>query len=139
VFMEKCSIEELLPQVPPFVMVDQLTQYESGSAETMFEIKEDNVMVKDGILTISGLMENVAQTSAARIGYYYKFVLRQPVKVGYIGAVRGMKVLRFPAVGETIRTRISVIAEAFGMVAFAASIIDATGAEIARADMKTAI
>ncbi len=137
--MEKCSIEELLPQKPPFVMVDSLTQYETERAETMFEIKEDNVMVKDGILTISGLMENVAQTSAARIGYYYKYVLRQPVKVGYIGAVRGMKVMRFPAVGETIRTRISVIAEAFGMVAFAATVVDASGVEIARADMKTAI
>ncbi len=137
--MEKCTIDELLPQKPPFVMVDQLTQYEQGSAETLFEIREDNVMVKDGILTTSGLMENVAQTSAARIGYYYKYVLRQPVKVGYIGAVRGMKVMRFPTVGETIRTRISVIAEAFGMVAFAASITDASGVEIARADMKTAI
>lgn len=137
--MENCTIEELLPQQPPFVMVDKLTEYETGSAETLFEIREDNVMVKDGILTTSGLMENVAQTSAARIGYYYKYILRQPVKVGYIGAVRGMKVMRFPAVGETIRTRISVIAEAFGMVAFAASIIDATGTEIARADMKTAI
>lgn len=137
--MENCTIEELLPQQPPFVMVDKLTEYETGSAETLFEIREDNVMVKDGILTTSGLMENVAQTSAARIGYYYKFILRQPVKVGYIGAVRGMKVMRFPAVGETIRTRISIIAEAFGMVAFAASIIDATGTEIARADMKTAI
>jgi len=137
--MEKCTIEELLPQKPPFVMVDQLTEYEQGCAETLFEIKEDNVMVKDGILTTSGLMENVAQTSAARIGYYYKYVLRQPVKMGYIGAVRGMKVMRFPAVGETIRTRISVIAEAFGMVAFAATITDAQGIEIARADMKTAI
>ena len=137
--MVKVSIEELLPQQPPFIMVDKLTQYEEETAETSFKIKEDNVMVKDGVLTTSGLMENVAQTSAARIGYYYKYVLHQPVKVGYIGAVRGMKVMRNPAVGETIKTRISVIAEAFGMVAFAASIIDAQGNEIARADMKTAI
>lgn len=137
--MEKCSIEELLPQQPPFMMVDSLTQYEDECAETSFVIRDDNVMVQNGVLTTSGLMENVAQTSAARIGYYYKYVLRKPVKMGYIGAVRSMKVMRNPAVGETIHTHISVIAEAFGMVAFAASIYDASGAEIARADMKTAI
>lgn len=137
--IEGIGIEELLPQQPPFMMVDQLTKYESGEAETIFTVREDNVMLQNGTLSAAGLMENIAQTSAARIGYYYKYVLHEPVKVGFIGAVKNLKVMRNPAIGETVRTTIHVIAEAFGMVAFVAVIADAEGKAIARGEMKTAI
>lgn len=137
--MEVVGIDELLPQKPPFVMVDHLTRYESQEAETTFTIREDNVLLQNGVLSSAGLMENIAQTSAARIGYYYKFVLKEPVKIGFIGAVKNMKVMRNPMVGETLRTTIHVIAEAFGMVAFVAVITDAEGKTIARGEMKTAI
>jgi len=136
--MEKVSIEELLPQARPFIMVDELTEYEPEEAETSFTVREDSPLVCDGVLSTGGLVENIAQTSAARIGYYYKYVLRQPVKVGFIGAMRSFQVKRHPRVGETIRTRIHVIAEAVGMVAFAATVHDADGVQIARAEMKTA-
>lgn len=137
--MECTEIEELLPQKPPFMMVDKLVKYESEEAETIFAVREDNVMLQDGVLSSAGLMENIAQTSAARIGYYYKYILKEPVKVGYIGAVKNMKVTRYPAVGECLHTHIHVIAEAFGMVAFVAVISDADGHAIARGEMKTAI
>lgn len=137
--MENVGIEELLPQKPPFVMVDKLTKFETEEAETEFTVREDNLLLMDGKLSTSGLMENIAQTSAARIGYYYKYVLRQPVEIGFIGAVRDMKVTRWPSVGETIRTTIHVIAEAFGIVAFVAVVADAEGKTIAKAEMKTAL
>ena len=137
--MEESKIEELLPQQPPFQMVDALTLFEESAAETQFEIRQDNILVKDGLLRTCGLIENIAQTSAARIGYYYKYVLHQPVQIGFVGAIRSLKVLRNPKVGETIRTRIEIIAEAFGMVAFAATIRDAADAVIAKAEMKTAL
>ena len=137
--MQTTNIAELLPQHPPFVMVDALTLYEDEAAETKFEVKGDNLLVRNNLLRTCGLIENIAQTSAARIGYYYKYVLRQPVKVGFIGAIRGMKVLRNPRVGECITTRIEIIAEAFGMVAFAASVRDESGAVIAKAEMKTTV
>lgn len=137
--MEKVHIEELLPQKTPFVMVDELVHYQSDMAETLFAIKESNVLVKDGVFSTSGLLENVAQTSAARIGYYYKYVLHQPVQVGFIGAIRDFNVYRHPKVGEQIHTRIHIIAEAFGMVAFGATVYDAEEKVIAKGEMKTAI
>lgn len=137
--MEDVRIDELLPQQPPFVMVDRLLRYEQEEAETEFTVREDNVLLMNGVLSSAGLTENIAQASAARIGYYYKYILHEPVKVGYIGAVKNMKVSRHPSVGETIRTSIHVIAEAFGMVAFVAVITDAEGNTIARGEMKTAI
>ncbi|MCR5394009.1 MAG: pseudouridylate synthase [Bacteroidales bacterium] len=137
--MEKVCIQDLLPQHPPFVMVDALTLFENEAAETTFEVKKDNMLVSNDHLRTCGLIENIAQTSAARIGYYYKYVLRQPVKIGFIGAIRGMKVMRNPRVGERLTTRIEIIAEAFGMVAFAASVRDAEGKVIAKAEMKTTV
>ena len=136
--MEKVSIEEILPQARPFILVDELTEYEPEEAETTFTVREDCPMAADGVLTTGGLVENIAQTSAARIGYYYKYVLKQPVKVGFVGGMRSFHLKRHPRVGETIRTRIHVIAEAFGMVAFAATVHDEEGNLIARAEMKTA-
>ena len=137
--MEKNNIEELLPQHPPFIMVDALTEYDNDAAETQFEVNADNLLVKDGKLRTCGLIENIAQTSAARIGYYYKYVLHQPVQMGFVGSIRGMKVKRNPQVGEVLTTRIEIIAEAFGMVAFAATVRDGSGDVIAKAEMKTAI
>ena len=53
----------------------------------------------DGYLTAPGVLENMAQSSAARIGYLCKFILHVPVRVGYIGAIRKFRVYRLPAVG----------------------------------------
>lgn len=133
------DILELLPQRPPFIMVDSLTIYSDKYVETEFRIKEDNMMCEDGIFSACGLIENIAQTSAARIGYYYKYILKKPVQIGYVGAIRSLSIYRNPAVNEQIRTRIEVEAEAFGMTSFSAFVYDAEGNILAEGQMKTAI
>ncbi|MCQ2146993.1 MAG: pseudouridylate synthase, partial [Bacteroidales bacterium] len=60
---------DILPQRPPFVMIDALNAYEESRVDTSFVVREDNILVKDGFLSEAGVMENIAQTCAARIGY----------------------------------------------------------------------
>ena len=76
------NILELIPQAPPFVMVDVLLYTDELSSRSRFIIKPDNVMVQNGCFTEGGLLENIAQTAAARAGYLAK-QNHQPVAGGF--------------------------------------------------------
>lgn len=132
------DIREVLPQGECFRMVDRLMSWSLDVTVTSLKVNDGNFFCRDGLLTTGGLVETIAQTSAARIGYYHKFVLHKDVNIGFIGAIQNMTVNRRPAVGETITTRIEVKAEAFGMVSFDAEIRDENGGLIASGQMKTA-
>ena len=60
-------------------------------------------------------MENIAQTCAARVGFYNKYILHKDVQVGFIGAVRNFVVHSLPAVGSVIETRVDILEDVFGM------------------------
>lgn len=113
--MEKeYDILTLLPQRPPMVMVDRLLHCDPVLTETELTIHEDNIMVEDGRMGETGLLENVAQTCAARMGYI-NMNSGKEVRVGVIGALRDMEIHALPEVGSTITTRIEVSDEVFGM------------------------
>ena len=63
------DILDLIPQRPPFVMVDELLHYDPILSNTRFLIKESNILVENGLLSECGVIENMAQSCAARIGY----------------------------------------------------------------------
>lgn len=105
------SIADLLPQRKPFVMISSLLSCSYEGTVTRFLIQEDNVFAEDGKLVPEGLVENIAQTCAARIGFINKYILHKPVSVGYVCALKDFKVLEAPAVGETIETEINLKGE----------------------------
>ena len=108
------DILTLLPQRPPMVMVDRLLHCDPVLTETELTVRPDNIMVEDGHLAEIGLLENVAQTCAARMGYI-NMNSGKEVRVGVIGALRDMEIHALPEVGSTITTRIEVSEEVFGM------------------------
>ena len=113
--MEKeYDILALIPQRPPMVMVDRLLHCDTVVTQTELTIREDNIMVENGHLSEIGLIENIAQTCAARMGYI-NLSSGKEVRVGVIGALRDMEIHTLPAVGRTITTRIEVSDEVFGM------------------------
>lgn len=109
------DIHTLLPQQEPFVMVGRLVHYDDRLTRTETEILADNLFVEDGAFTAAGMVENVAQTCAARIGYVNKYILLKGIQIGFIGSVRDMTIHRLPRVGEVIATSVEVIEEVFGM------------------------
>lgn len=130
-------VTELLPQRPPFVMIDCLTDFSETTTETRLTVRDDNVLVQDGRLSVYGLVENIAQTCAARLGYA-SYILHKPVRIGFIGAVRGCKIKRLPLVGETLETRIEVKEEIFGLTLVDAE-VRLDGETIAETQMKIAL
>ena len=131
-------VSEILPQREPFLFVDRLVQYDERETVTAFTVQAKHLLVEDGHLTASGILENMAQSSAARIGYLCKFILHVPVRIGYIGAIRKFRMYRLPAVGETLTTSILFREDVFGI-----TLVDAVvriGEEIvAEAALKTAL
>ena len=96
------------------VMVDRLLHCDTVVTETEFTVRENCIMVEDGRLAATGLIENIAQTCAARMGYI-NLSSGKEVRMGVIGALREMEIHRLPEIGSTIKTRIEVSDEVFGM------------------------
>lgn len=128
---------DLLPQRPPFILIDHLTYYDERKTSTRFTVREEGLFVEHGRLLISGLVENIAQTCAARLGYY-NLISGLPVKIGVIGAVSNLWTRRMPLIGETLETTIRVKEEVFGMTLVDAE-VRVMDERIATAEMKIAI
>jgi len=114
-YLRSIDVHTILPQQEPFVMIGVLTHFEMDTSTTETTIAASNIFVDDGRFSASGLMENIAQTCAARVGYYNKYVLHKDVQTGFIGAIRDYRILSLPPVGSTITTRVDILEEVFGM------------------------
>ena len=121
-FLRNIDIHILLPQQEPFVMIGSLVGYDDTTTITETTIKPGNIFVDNGKFSTAGMIENIAQTCAARIGYTNKYILKEGVTIGVIAAVRKMKVMDHPAAGETIRTTTTVVGEVPGMTLAMATI-----------------
>ena len=120
--MRDIPILELLPQRPPFVMVDHLTDYSETQTTCSLTVRPDNVFCEDGEFAAAGLIEHIAQTCAARLGYYNKYILKTGVRLGFIGEVKDLDIVRQPREGETIDTTITVIQEIFDVTLVSAEV-----------------
>lgn len=108
----KAATIELIPQRPPFVMIDELLYSDETTTRSQLELRADNIFVTDGRFAAPGLLENIAQTAAARAGYEAK-QNAGPVRIGYIGAVKNFSVNALPLLGTTIETEITVVSQVF--------------------------
>ena len=135
--VSKVDIQELIPQRPPFVMVDRLLHFDRIVTTSEFAVREDNIFLEGDELQPEGLVENIAQTCAARIGYV-NLMNKESVRLGFIGAVRNLSIIRTPKIGEIIETSITVKEEIFQMTLVDAE-IRLNGNVIVNAEMKIAL
>jgi len=97
----------MIPQKPPIVMIDKIIAVSAQKATTALTIKTDNVFCQDNHLQAAGLTENIAQTAAAQVGYLAHQAGEKP-PVGFIGAIKNLKIHQLPKVGDEITTTIEV-------------------------------
>ena len=90
--IEDIALKELIPQRPPFVMIDRLMSSDKVYSVTELEVRPDNLLVDNGRMSASGLVENIAQTCAARIGYI-NLNSGETVKIGVIGSISNLNIL----------------------------------------------
>lgn len=109
------DVHELLPQQEPFVMIGCLTHVDDVRTVTETRISDTNIFVDNGLFSASGLIENVAQTCAVRIGFVNKFIRNSGIQIGVIGAVKNLTIHSLPSVGQTITTTVDLVSEILGM------------------------
>lgn len=131
------DILTLIPQRPPFVMVDRLLHYDPVHTVTSYIVPAAGIFVEQGRLTPPGIAENIAQTCAARMGYI-NLQAGQTVKLGVIGAIRNLVFHSLPSVGATLTTRITLLEEVFQMTLVDAE-VRADDILVATARMKIAL
>ncbi len=108
------QVIQYIPQRDPIVMIDTLVNVIGGITETTLTVSADMLFVRNGLLHEPGLIENIAQTAAAGVGYACA-LKKETVPVGFIGAIKNLTVHQLPKVGETITTRVEVLEEIFDM------------------------
>lgn len=106
-FIHTDDITAYIPQRTPIVMIGGILAVEGQHTRTGLQIAPDNIFVENGVLTAPGLMENIAQTAAARIGYVSRME-NTPVPIGFIGAVKDLEILEMPPAGAFIETTTTI-------------------------------
>lgn len=128
----------LIPQRPPFVLVDKLMKHEDKVVVSGFSIPEDHVLTDDaGYLSEAGIIENFAQTIALYQGYdYFKKGLSSPV--GYIGSIKNVEIFSLPRAGQELRTTVFILQEMMGVTMVAGEVMQGDQM-IAKGEMRTVI
>ena len=141
--IEEIPVTRLIRQRPPFVMVDCLRSCDTAGVVTQLTVRPDNMFLDgDGItLSAPGIIENMAQSCAARMGLVSRDGGQDAsgdILQGVIGEIRDAVVLRQPRCGETMLTRVSVLEEVFNL-SLAEVEVTVEGQTIATARMKIAL
>lgn len=132
------DLHTLLPQQEPFFMVDKLVAVSPTGAVTETIVQKSNIFVEEGRLQAPGVLENMAQTQAARLGFLNKYILHKDIQTGVIGAIKKAEFARLPAIGETLTTEVEIVGEAFGMLLSEVKSFTEKGL-VATAEMKIAV
>ncbi len=137
--LETIDVLTLLPQRPPFVMIDRLIHFDEVVPTPQLEVRPDNLFMEaDGLLNNCALVENIAQTCAARMGYINQYIYKERVRLGFIGSIKNLQVLRPAREGEVLTTSIEVVQEVLQLTLVNATV--KVGDEtIVTAEMKIAL
>jgi len=128
------NAEELIPQKPPFVLVDKLLYVDANTSRCSFAIPEGNIFVKNGYYSTSGMVESMAQTAAAGTGYLFRNE-NKPVPVGYIGAVQKLEVYDWPPAKAEITMEVKRITNVL-QVSLVSCNVKYQGSVLATCEMK---
>ena len=103
------NIKNYLPHRKPMLMVDMILIMDDEKVETIFEIKADNIFIQNNTFIEAGLIENAAQTCSSIVAKDYFVDENNEDKsgvdvVGFISAIKTLKIHKLPEVGNTIKT-----------------------------------
>jgi predicted hotdog family 3-hydroxylacyl-ACP dehydratase len=101
------DITKYIPQREPIIMVHELVEADDHHAVTNLMIEPDNVFVSNEYFKEPGLVENIAQTAAMHVGY--QCALKNiPIPIGYIAAVKDLKIFSLPRHNTRISTSVKI-------------------------------
>jgi len=99
------SILKYIPQRPPIVLISRIYQCDESSVITGFDIISEHVFTQNGVLTESGIIENMAQSAASMAGYAAVKNNTTPA-VGFIGNIKDLIIHQLPKSGCELLTEV---------------------------------
>ncbi len=107
------DIKKFLPHRRPMLMVSTIASIDLDTVTAEFYIAPDCIFSKDNLLSETGLIENAAQACSAIVGQSYVETDDLEGKgnsvIGYISAIKNVKIFQLPKVGETLVTKATLI------------------------------
>lgn len=131
--MSPINIQDFIPQRPPMVMIGELVTSTPETTTTGLFVEADNILVHQGRFTEAGLVENIAQTAAFHAGYNRD--LSKPVQLGFIGALKDLKVYELPKIGDILTTTITITHQVMGATVIEGKVV-CNGQLMAEVEMK---
>lgn len=135
--LEKETVENLLPQKFPFVMVDTMHSYTETSLVSGLKIQSENIFVADNTFLEAGLIEHMAQSVALHTGYQF-FLKNEIAPTGYIGSIKEIEIKKLPKLNDTIQSEVTILQE-FAGITLVDIVTTLNNEEIARGQMKTVL
>lgn len=130
-------ILQLIPQKPPFVMVDTLYEYTPLTGITGFKIPLDNILVVEGFFSEPGLIEHMAQSMSLHRGYQGSLAGLDKPKTGFIGVIKSVEIFELPKAGSRLKTYVEILHEILNVTSVSAKTENEAGEVIAFSEMKT--
>ncbi len=134
--LDQFEMTSLIPQRPPFMMVDKILSCDDTDAVTEFLVRQDNILLDGNQLSSAGIVENMAQSCAARMGCV-NLLHNRPIKLGFIGEIKNLKINRQPMLNDHLITEVHILMDVFDMT-LASVCTKVNGEVIAEARMKLA-
>ena len=128
------NIISVIPQRAPFVMIDALLESSDTSTKTGFNVKRSDLFFENDLLQEPALVENIAQTAAAGVGYRAQQNGTE-VPVGFIGAIQQLQIFQLPKENDWLETEVTVTNQVFD-VSFIRGTIHCNHELLAQCDMK---
>lgn len=98
------------------LMVGMVIEVDDEKVETFFEIKKDNIFIQNNFFIETGLIENMAQTCSMIVAKDYfidenKLDKKEVDVIGFISAIKTLKIHALPEVGSTIVTKAILVSK----------------------------
>lgn len=135
--LEKETVENLLPQKFPFVMVDAMYSYTETSLISGLTIQNDNIFAENNIFLEAGLIEHMAQSVALHTGYQF-FLRNETAPTGYIGSIKEIAIKKLPQINDSIQSEVTILQE-FAGITLVNIVTKLNNEEIANGQMKTVL
>ena len=89
------------------IMINEIVDVGKSGITTTFLIDKGNIFCHNGIFREPGIIENIAQTAAARVGFLCEREKRE-IPLGFIGAVKDLVIHQLPAAGDLLKTEVTI-------------------------------
>lgn len=135
--LDSKTVEKLIPQRSPIIMVDKLLDFEDNKVVAGLTISKSNIFTDNNTFTAPGLIEHMAQSVALYNGYKY-FIKNIPAPVGYIGAIKKVSILELPKAGKELVSKVEILHDIMGVLMVQVE-TSCEGKIVATSEMKTVI